>query len=43
MQSRSVANWFHAILVAMEQWTAQRCCFVVEGYFMNGNSAVTTQ
>jgi len=30
MQPRSVASWFHAISVAMEQWTAQHGAFVVE-------------
>ena len=43
MQPRSVASWFHAISVAMEQWTAQHCAFVVEAYFKNGESAVITQ
>jgi len=43
MQQRSVASWFHAISVAMEQWTAQRLAFVVEAYFKNGDSSVTTQ
>jgi len=38
MQPRSVASWFHAILVAMEQWTAQHHAFVVEAYFKNGDS-----
>ena len=39
MQQRSVASWFHAISVAMEQ----HCAFVVEAYFKNGDSAGTTQ
>jgi len=43
MQPRSVANWFHAISVAMEQWTTQHHAFVIEAYFKNGDSAVTTQ
>jgi len=43
MQPRSVASWFHAISVAMEQWIAPHCAFVVEAYFKNGDSAVTTQ
>jgi len=43
MQLRSVASWFHAISVAMEQWTAQHRAFVVEAYFKNGDSAVTTR
>ena len=43
MQPRSVASWFHAISVAMEQWTLQHCAFVVEVHFKNGDSAVTTQ
>jgi len=43
MQLRPVANWFHAISVAIEQWTAQHRAFVVEAYFKNGDSAVTTQ
>ena len=43
MQPRSVASWFHAISVAMEQWTAQHHAFVVEAYFKNGDSAVTTR
>ena len=43
MQPRSVASWFHATSVAMEQWTAQHLAFVVEAYFKNGYSAVTTQ
>jgi len=43
MQPRSVASWFHAISVAMDQWTAQHRAFVVEAYFKNGGSAVTTQ
>jgi len=38
-----MASWFHAISVAMEQWTAQHRAFVVEAYFKNGGSAVTTQ
>jgi transposase-like protein len=38
-----VASWFHAISVTMEQWTAQHRAFVVEAYFKNGDSAVTTQ
>jgi len=41
MQPRSVASWFHAISVAMEQWTVQHHAFVVEAYFKNGDSAVT--
>ena len=43
MRPRSVASWFHAISVAMEQWTSQHGAFVVEAYFKNGGSAVTTQ
>jgi len=43
MQSRSVASWFHAISVAMVQWTAQHRAFVAEVYFKNGDSAVSTQ
>ena len=43
MQPRSVASWFHAISVAMEQWTAQPRAFVVEAYFKNGDSTITTQ
>jgi len=43
MQPRPVANWFHAILVPMEQWTAQHRAFVVEAFFKNSDSAVTTQ
>jgi len=43
MQPRSVASWFHAISVDMEQWTAQQHAFIVEAYFKNGNSAITTQ
>jgi len=43
MQPRSVASWFHAISVAMEQWTAQHRAFVVEAYFKNGDSADTRQ
>ena len=31
MQPRSMASWFHAMSVAMEQWTAQHRAFVVEG------------
>ena len=43
MQPRSVASWFHVISVALEQWTGQHGAFVVEDYFKNGDSAVTTQ
>ena len=43
MQLRSVASWFHAISVATEQWTAQHRAFVVEAYFKNGDSAITTR
>jgi hypothetical protein len=43
MQPRSAGSWLHAISVAMEQWTAQHRAFVVEAYFKNGHSAVTTQ
>ena len=43
MQPRSAGSWLQAISVAMEQWTAQRRAFVVEAYFKNGDSAVTTQ
>ena len=43
MQPRSVGSWLHAISAAMEQWTAQRSAFIVEAYFMNGDSAVTTE
>ena len=42
MQPSSEACWFHAISVAMEQWTALHRAFVVEAYFKNGDSAVTT-
>jgi len=42
MQPMSVASWFYAIPVAMEQWAAQHRAFVVEAYFKNGDSAVTT-
>jgi len=38
-----VASWFHAISVAMAQWTVQHRAFVVEAYFKNGDSAITTQ
>ena len=43
MQPRSVASWFQAISVAMEQQMAQHRAFVVEAYFKNGDSAGTTQ
>ena len=43
MQPRSVVSWFHAISVAMEQWTTQHRAFTIEAYFKNCNSAVTTQ
>ena len=43
MQPRSVASRFHAISVAMEQWTAQYRVFIVEAYFKNSDSAVITQ
>jgi len=43
MQPRSVASWFLVISVAMEQWTAQHRAFVVEAYFKNDDSAVTTR
>jgi len=43
MQPRSVASWFHAISVAMEQWTVQHRAFIVEAYFKNGDSASTTR
>ena len=43
MQPRSLASWFHAISVGMEQWIAQHRAFVVEAYFKNGDSAVTKQ
>jgi hypothetical protein len=39
MLPRSVASWFHA----MGHWTMQHHAFVVEAFFKNGNSAVTTQ
>jgi transposase len=42
MQPRSVASWFHAISVALEQWTVQHRAFV-KAYFRIGDSAVTTQ
>jgi hypothetical protein len=42
MQPRSVGSWLHAISVAMEQWTTQHHAFIVEAYFNNGDSAVTT-
>jgi hypothetical protein len=35
MQPMSVASWFHAISLAMEQWTAQHRAFVVEAYFFS--------
>jgi len=38
-----MASWFHAISAAMEQRIAQHRAFVVEAYFKNGDSAVTTQ
>ena len=38
-----MASWFHAISVAMVQWVTQHRAFVVEAYFKNGDSAVTTQ
>ena len=41
--TRSVASWFRAISVAMEQWTAQHSAFAVKAYFNNGDSAITTQ
>ena len=34
-------GWDNA--VAMEQWTAQHHAFVVEDYFKNGDSDVTTE
>jgi len=43
MEPRSMAIWFHAISVAMEQWTTQQRAIFVEAYFKNGDSAVTTQ
>ena len=43
IQPRSLASWFRAISVAMEQWTAQHRAFVVEAYFKNGDSAFTTR
>ena len=43
MQPRSEAGWFHAILLTMELWTAHHRAFVVEAYFKNGDSAVTTR
>ena len=43
MQPMSVASWFHVISLAMEQWTAQYRAFVLEAYFKNDNSTVTTQ
>jgi len=38
----NVASWFHAISVAMEQWTTQHRAFIVEAYFKNSDSAITT-
>jgi len=43
MQPMSAGRWLHAISVAIEQWTAQHRAFVVEAYFKNGDTAVTTQ
>jgi len=43
MQPRSVASWFYAISLAMEQWTTQHHAFIVEAYFKNGDLAVTPQ
>ena len=43
MQPRSVASWFLAISVAIEQWTVHHHAFVVEACFKNGDSAVRTQ
>jgi len=43
MHPRSAGSWLHAISVAMEQWTAQYRAFIVEAYFKNDDSAVTTQ
>ena len=43
MQPKSVASWFHAISVAMAQWTAQHRAFAVEAHFKNGDSTVTTR
>jgi hypothetical protein len=43
MQPWSVVSWFHAISLAMEQWTAQHRAFIVEAYFKNADLAVTTQ
>jgi hypothetical protein len=38
-----MASWFHAISIAMQQWTAQHCAFTVEAYFKKGDSAITTE
>jgi len=43
MQPRSADSWLHAISVAMEQWTAQHCAFVVAANFKSGDPSVTTQ
>jgi len=43
MQPMSVASWFNAISVAMEQCTVQYRASVVEAYFKNSGSAVTAQ
>jgi hypothetical protein len=43
MQPRSVGSWLHTISVAMEQRATQHRAIVVEAYFKNGDSAVTTQ
>ena len=43
MQPRSMVSWFHAISLAMEQWTAQHHAFIVEAYFKNSDLAVKTQ
>jgi len=43
MQPRSVARQSHAISVTIAHWTAQRRAFIVEAYFKNGDSAITTR
>lgn len=39
----SVTRLTDAILVAMEQWTAAHCVFIVETFFKNGIFVVATQ
>ena len=38
-----MASQFHAISVAMEQWTAQHHASIIEAYFKNGDSAIRVQ